>query len=153
MDEKDDDRTVARIFHEVGVLKKDLIPILKMTLGTGKKGDRIALACGASPLASRLDLLSPRADSRSPTVELIGAMTWPINVAEELRDAQLLGELKQSMDYTTLIQAQRSYKAAILKDNVLKHMMIILANSLSKSRRCVSSPSSLSTPRCARASS
>ncbi|GAA5906718.1 hypothetical protein JCM8208_006366 [Rhodotorula glutinis] len=113
MDEKDDDRTVARIFHEVGVLKKDLIPILKMTLGTGKKGDRIALAC----------------------VELIGAMTWPINVAEELRDAQLLGELKQSMDYTTLIQAQRSYKAAILKDNVLKHMMIILANSLSKSRR------------------
>jgi len=47
MDEKDDDRTVARIFHEVGVLKKDLIPILKMTLGTGAKGDRIALACGA----------------------------------------------------------------------------------------------------------
>ncbi|TNY24515.1 timeless protein-domain-containing protein [Rhodotorula diobovata] len=113
MDEKDDDRTVARIFHEVGVLKKDLIPILKMTLGTGAKGDRIALAC----------------------VELIGAMTWPINVAEELRDAQLLGELKQSMDYTTLIAAQRSYKAAILKENVLKHMMIILANSLSKSRR------------------
>jgi len=64
-------------------------------------------------------------------------MTWPINVAEELRDAQLLGELKQSMDYTTLIAAQRSYKAAILKENVLKHMMIILANSLSKSRRCV----------------
>ncbi|GAA6000092.1 Tof1p [Rhodotorula paludigena] len=113
MDEKDDDRTVARIFHEVGVLAKDLIPILKMTLGTGNKGDRIALAC----------------------VELIGAMTWPINVAEELRDAQLLGELKQSMDYTTLIAAQRSYKAAILKEKVLKHMMIILANSLSKNRR------------------
>ncbi|BGP38765.1 Topoisomerase 1-associated factor 1 [Rhodotorula kratochvilovae] len=115
MDEKDDDRTVARIFHEVGVLQKDLLPILRMTLGTGAKGDRIALAC----------------------VELIGAMTWPINVAEELRDAQLLGELKQGMDYATLIRAQRSYKAAILKKKtgVLKHMMIILANSLSKSRR------------------
>ncbi|GAA5969681.1 hypothetical protein JCM11641_008004 [Rhodosporidiobolus odoratus] len=115
MDEKDDDRTVARIFHEVGVLKKDLLPILKTTLGQGAKGDRIALAC----------------------VELMGAMTWPINVAEELRDAQILGELKQNMDYTTLIDAQMSYKAAIVhrKDGVLKHMMIILANSLSKSRR------------------
>ncbi|GAA6001966.1 hypothetical protein JCM10207_003015 [Rhodosporidiobolus poonsookiae] len=115
MDEKDDDRTVARIFHEVGVLKKDLIPILKTTLGQGARGDRIALAC----------------------VELMGAMTWPINVAEELRDAQLLGELKQGMDYTTLIAAQRSYKAAIIhrKDGVLKHMMVILANSLSKGRR------------------
>ncbi|GAA6027789.1 hypothetical protein JCM8097_001720 [Rhodosporidiobolus ruineniae] len=115
LDEKDDDRTVARIFHEVGVLKKDLLPILKTTLGGGAKKDRIALAC----------------------VELIGAMTWPINVAEELRDAQLLGELKASMDYSTLISAQRSYKAAVIhpKEGVLKHMMIILAGSLSKSRR------------------
>lgn len=47
MDEKDDDRTVARIFHEIGVLKTDLIPILKTTLGSGAKGDRIALACGS----------------------------------------------------------------------------------------------------------
>jgi len=46
MDEKDDDRTVARIFYEVGVLERDLIPILFTTLGTGPKGDRIALACG-----------------------------------------------------------------------------------------------------------
>lgn len=47
MDEKDDDRTVARIFHEVGVLRNDLIPILLSTLGTSTKGDRIALAAGA----------------------------------------------------------------------------------------------------------
>ncbi|BGP23540.1 replication fork protection complex subunit Tof1/Swi1 [Rhodotorula toruloides] len=113
MDEKDDDRTVARIFHEIGVLKTDLIPILKTTLGTGAKGDRIALAC----------------------VELIGAMTWPINVAEELRDAQLLGELKQSRDFTTLIDAQRGYKASIIKEGVLRHMMSILAGSLQKGRR------------------
>lgn len=51
MDEKDDDRTVARIFAEIGVLKNDLIPILLTTLGTGAKGDRIALACGESRLA------------------------------------------------------------------------------------------------------
>lgn len=49
MDDKDDDRTVSRIFHEVGVLPNDLIPILLSTLGTGPKGDRIALACGQFP--------------------------------------------------------------------------------------------------------
>ncbi|GAA5975641.1 hypothetical protein JCM10908_005228 [Rhodotorula pacifica] len=113
MDEKDDDRTVARIFYEVGVLSSDLIPILKTTLGSGAKGDRIALAC----------------------VELMGAMTWPIDVAQELRDAKLLGGLKAGMDYATLIAAQRSYKAAILKEGVLRHMMVILASSLQKSRR------------------
>ncbi|CEQ41477.1 SPOSA6832_03222, partial [Sporobolomyces salmonicolor] len=115
MDEKDDDRTVARIFHEVGVLKKDLIPILMSTLGTGAKEDRIALAC----------------------VELIGAMTWPINVAEELRDAQLLGELKQTIDYSTLLNAQLSYKSEILRSGALRQMHIILGNSLAKNRRCV----------------
>jgi replication fork protection complex subunit Tof1/Swi1 len=47
MDEKDDDRTVARIFRDVGLLKNDLIPILLTTLGTSAKGDRIALACGS----------------------------------------------------------------------------------------------------------
>ncbi|GAA6062112.1 hypothetical protein JCM10212_000866 [Sporobolomyces blumeae] len=113
MDEKDDDRTVARIFHEVGLLKKDLLPILSTTLGTGAKGDRIALAC----------------------VELIGALTWPINVAEELRDAQLLGELNSPVDYTTLTNAQLSYKAEVLKAGALRHMNVILGNSLSKSRR------------------
>lgn len=46
LDEKDADRTVARIFFEVGILKNDLIPILTSTLGTSEKGDRIALACG-----------------------------------------------------------------------------------------------------------
>lgn len=58
MDEKDDDRTVARIFHEIGVLKTDLMPILKTTLGTGAKGDRIALACGPSPRASQSSMTS-----------------------------------------------------------------------------------------------
>lgn len=73
----------------------------------------------------------------SNAVELIGAMTWPINVAEELRDAQLLGELKQSRDFTTLIDAQRGYKASIIKEGVLRHMMSILAGSLQKGRRYV----------------
>ena len=134
MDEKDDDRTVARIFHEVGVLKKDLLPILSTTLGTGAKGDRIALACGmySFPFLSFLDWPDARCGT---SVELIGAMTWPINVAEELRDAQLLGELKQSIDYTTLTNAQLSYKADILRNGSLRQMMNILGNSLGKNRR------------------
>lgn len=64
-------------------------------------------------------------------------MTWPINVAEELKDAQILGELKQSVDYTTLTNAQLSYKGAILRSGSLRQMMRILANSLEKSRRLV----------------
>lgn len=135
MDERDDDRTVARIFHDVGLLKNDLIPILLTTLGTSAKGDRIALACGEwSPclLSSRslkLTLLSIH------TVELIGAMTWPINVAEELRDAQLLDELRKSIDYTSLISAQLSYKAIILRTGALRAMFQLMSPALTKTRR------------------
>ena len=69
MDEKDDDRTVARIFHDVGLLKNDLIPILLMTLGTSVKGDRIALACGSSspPLSFRAQLTDWRMSTDSGT--------------------------------------------------------------------------------------
>lgn len=52
LDENDDDRTVARIFHEVGLLKNDLIPIMKVKINEDAKGARIALACGMSPLLS-----------------------------------------------------------------------------------------------------
>ncbi|KAI5476063.1 hypothetical protein MNV49_000435 [Pseudohyphozyma bogoriensis] len=113
MDEKDDDRTVSRIFYEVGVLKNDLIPILLSTLNTSKKGDRIALAC----------------------VELMGAMTWPINVMDELLDAKAQDELVASMDYYTLITAQLSYKAAILQSGALRAMFQLMSPSLGKNRR------------------
>lgn len=45
-DDTDDERTVARIFWEVRVLQKDLVPILLETAGKGKVEDRCALACG-----------------------------------------------------------------------------------------------------------
>ncbi|KAM0754978.1 timeless-domain-containing protein [Meredithblackwellia eburnea MCA 4105] len=113
MDEKDEDRTVARIFFEVGLLKNELIPILLSTLGTSPKGDRIALAC----------------------VELMGAMTWPINVVEELRDAQEIDQLTRTIDYTSLISAQMSYKAAILRTGSLRAMFQLMSPSLSKTQR------------------
>lgn len=47
-DDTDDERTVARIFWEVRVLQKDLVPILLETAGKGNVEDRCALACGMS---------------------------------------------------------------------------------------------------------
>lgn len=65
----------------------------------------------------------------------MGAMTWPINVAEELRDAQLLDTLKKSIDYNSLILAQLSYKAAILRSGALRAMFTLMSPSLMKSRK------------------
>lgn len=48
MDDDDDERNVARIFAETNVLANDLLPIMQSTLGTGSRGNKIALACGQS---------------------------------------------------------------------------------------------------------
>ncbi|KAK4058290.1 Topoisomerase 1-associated factor 1 [Microbotryomycetes sp. JL221] len=112
MDDKDDDRTVARIFFDVGVLNNDLIPILLTTLGTSTKGDRIALA-----------------------FELMAAMTWPINAHEEILEAKSQGELQASRDYHTLLNAQRQYKNSILRTGCLRAIFQLMSPSLAKSRR------------------
>lgn len=65
----------------------------------------------------------------------MGAMTWPIDVAEELRDAKILDELKKSSDYTSLITAQMSYKATILRTGTLAAMFQLMSPCLTKSRR------------------
>ncbi|KAK4051924.1 Topoisomerase 1-associated factor 1 [Microbotryomycetes sp. JL201] len=112
MDDKDEDRTVARIFYDVGLLNNDLIPILLTTLGTSAKGDRIALA-----------------------FELMAAMTWPINVAEELQDAKSRGELQDPRNYASLMNAQRQYKASLLRTGCLRAIFQLMSPSLTKSRR------------------
>lgn len=135
LDDNDDDRTVARIFHQVGLLKNDLIPILLSTLGTSQKGDRIALACGSLffPLSSFNPF--PRADPLHSAAELIGAMTWPINVTSELNAAQAEDTLEKSTDYTSLIAAQLSYKATILQTGALRPLLRLMTPSLEKTRR------------------
>lgn len=72
-------------------------------------------------------------------VELIGAMTWPINVIEELQDAKASDELKASMDYHGLIDSQLSYKFAIIRAGALRAMFQLMTPSLTKSRRCAPS--------------
>jgi replication fork protection complex subunit Tof1/Swi1 len=60
-------------------------------------------------------------------------MTWPIDVAEELQE--LDDELDAKTDYTTLLHAQLSYKAALLQPSVLKSLLNIMTPSLAKNRR------------------
>ncbi|KAG9047150.1 Topoisomerase 1-associated factor 1 [Tulasnella sp. UAMH 9824] len=110
-DDTDDERTVARILYETRVFQRDLVPILLATAGAGKVEDKCALACA----------------------DLITAMTWPIDVAEELKE--LDDEIDGKTDYTTLIEAQRSYKAAMLRPGAIAALFSIMVPPLAKSKQ------------------
>ncbi|KAF5339101.1 hypothetical protein D9611_011155 [Ephemerocybe angulata] len=107
-DDVDDDRTVARIFYETRLLPNDLIPILLQTAGRGLVTDKRAIGC----------------------VDLMTAMTWPIDVAEELKE--LDEELDRAADYTQLIAAHLAYKACLLKPGVMKALFAIMLPPLAK---------------------
>ncbi|KAF8893088.1 timeless protein-domain-containing protein [Infundibulicybe gibba] len=107
-DDTDDERTVARIFWETRVLPNDLIPILLETAGKGLVEDKRAIACA----------------------DLMTAMTWPIDMAEELKE--LDEELDKGTDYTQLLTSHLHYKAALLKPGVLQALFGIILPPLSK---------------------
>ncbi|KAI0634374.1 timeless-domain-containing protein [Trametes polyzona] len=100
-DDTDDDRTVARIFWSTGLLPNDLVPILLETAGKGLVEDKRAIAC----------------------VDLMTAMTWPIDLAEELKE--LDDEYDRGTDYTQLLLAHLNYKAALLRPGVLQALLAI----------------------------
>ncbi|KAK7682773.1 hypothetical protein QCA50_014156 [Cerrena zonata] len=106
-DDTDDERTVARIFWETRLLPNDLIPILLETAGKGHFEDKRAIACA----------------------DLMTAMTWPIDLAEELREIE---EMDERTDYTQLLQAHLAYKAALLKPGVMQALFGIMLSCLSK---------------------
>jgi replication fork protection complex subunit TIMELESS/Tof1/Swi1 len=60
-------------------------------------------------------------------------MTWPIDVAEELKE--LDEEVDVGTDYTLLLRAQLSYKAELLRPDVLKAFLAIIAPPMAKSKR------------------
>ena len=95
-DDTDDERTVARIFWETRVLPNDLVPILLETAGKGVFDDKHAIAC----------------------MDLMTAMTWPIDMAEELKE--LDEEFDKGTDYTQLLQSHLHYKAALLRPGVME---------------------------------
>lgn len=107
-DDTDDDRTVARIFWETRVLSKDLVPILMVTAGQGLVEDKRAIA----------------------SVDLMTAMTWPIDIAEELKE--LDDVLDKTADYTQLLDSHLAYKAALLKPGVMKALFNIMLPPLAK---------------------
>lgn len=107
-DDTDDERTVARVFWETRVLPNDLVPILLATAGKGFVEDKRAISCA----------------------DLMTAMTWPIDMAEELKE--LDEELDKGTDYTQLLQSHLHYKAALLKPGIIQALFGIMLPPLSK---------------------
>ncbi|KAG1818982.1 timeless protein-domain-containing protein [Suillus subaureus] len=107
-DDTDDERTVARIFWETRVLPNDLVPILLATAGKGLVEDKRAIACA----------------------DLMTAMTWPIDMAEELQE--LDEELDKGTDYTQLMFSHLNYKAALLTPGVMQALFGIVLPPISK---------------------
>ncbi|KAJ7075414.1 timeless protein-domain-containing protein [Mycena belliarum] len=105
-DDTDDERTVARIFWEKRVLSNDLIPILLLTAGAGQVEDKRAISCA----------------------DLISAMTWPIDMAEELAEL----DPGERADFTQLRQSHQHYKAAILQPTVMSALFGLLLPPLAK---------------------
>lgn len=63
-------------------------------------------------------------------------MTWPIDVVEELREADMQDEKPEGqIDYSSLLAAHLAYKAAILRTNSLNALFRLLLPSLEKDRR------------------
>ena len=107
-DETDDERTVARILWSSRVLPNDLVPVILETAGKGHVEDKRAVACA----------------------DLVTAMTWPIDLAEELKE--LDEELDRRADYTQLVQSHLHYKAALLGPGVLQALFSIVLPCLAR---------------------
>jgi replication fork protection complex subunit Tof1/Swi1 len=107
-DDTDDERTVARILWASRVLPNDLVPIILETAGKGHVEDKRAIAC----------------------TDLITAMTWPIDLAEELKE--LDEEFDRGSDYTQLVQSHLHYKAALLGPGVLQALFSIVLPCLAR---------------------
>ena len=109
-DDTDDDRTVARIFWETRVLPKDLVPILlELANNRGLVEDKKVIA----------------------VADLCCAMTWPIDMAEELKE--LDEEFDRGTDYTQLMQSHLAYKQALLRPGVMQALFNIMLLPLAKS--------------------
>ncbi|KZT08354.1 timeless-domain-containing protein [Laetiporus sulphureus 93-53] len=110
-DDTDDDRTVARIFWETRLLPNDLIPIILETAGKGHLEDKCAIACA----------------------DLMTAMTWPIDLAEELKELDEVYD--KAVDYTQLLISHLYYKAALLRPGVMPALFGIVLPCLAKDEK------------------
>ncbi|KAK8843979.1 hypothetical protein IAR55_006771 [Kwoniella newhampshirensis] len=110
-DDEDDERTVARCMYRSGLMR-ELVAILVECTERGDWGRKVALvAC-----------------------DLIAALTWPIDVASELKEME--DEPDVVTDYASLLRAQVEYKALILQTNgSLRCLLALMLPSLAKPRK------------------
>ncbi|KAI5453378.1 Topoisomerase 1-associated factor 1 [Naganishia albida] len=117
-DDTDDERTVFRCFHRCH-LARELVALIEECVGRGDHERKIALAA----------------------TDLLAALTWPIDVAQELKE---LAEDDADVvtDYASLLRAQVEYKMLLLKSNTLLRVMQLvipcLARGIEKDKRIVS---------------
>lgn len=62
-------------------------------------------------------------------------MTWPIDVAEELKE--LDEDREPATDYTILLRAQLAYKASLLQPGALSALVAIMTPALAKTKRYI----------------
>ncbi|WWC91099.1 uncharacterized protein L201_006040 [Kwoniella dendrophila CBS 6074] len=110
-DDEDDERTVARCMAKSGLMR-ELVALLVECTDRGDWGRKVALlAC-----------------------DLIAALTWPIDVASELKEME--DEPNVVTDYATLLRAQLEYKAIILQTSgPLRCLLALMLPSLAKPRK------------------
>ncbi|KAK4685899.1 replication fork protection complex subunit TIMELESS/Tof1/Swi1, partial [Tremellales sp. Uapishka_1] len=110
-DDSDDERTVARCMAKAGLMK-ELISLLVECTDRGEWGRKVALI----------------------SCDLIAALTWPIDVQQELKEMQ--DEPGMVTDYASLLRAQLEYKAMILQSNApLRCLLALMLPSLAKPRK------------------
>lgn len=97
---------------ECGLFGNDLLPILKISAESGAKGFKTAIA----------------------TINLMLLMTWPVNVAEELRDAALTDQDLSKVDYAGLQAILRTYKTAVIRAKAVQHIFAVLVQVLEKKK-------------------
>ena len=101
-DDTDDERTVARCMARAGLMK-ELIALLTECTDRGEWGKKVALvACALRPDEGG------RGEKLMGIGDLIAALTWPIDVQQELKEME--DEPDAVTDYASLLRAQREYK-------------------------------------------
>ncbi|BEI92678.1 uncharacterized protein CcaverHIS019_0503060 [Cutaneotrichosporon cavernicola] len=109
-DDADDDRTVARCMYQANLMK-ELIGLVGEVYNRGEWGRKVALmAC-----------------------DLIAALTWPIDVAAELKELQDEGPVVT--DYASLLRAQVEYKSQILQSDTLRCVLSLMLPCFGRERR------------------
>ncbi|WOO84917.1 Topoisomerase 1-associated factor 1 [Vanrija pseudolonga] len=109
-DDTDDERTVARCMAKAGLMK-ELVALVKEVTDRGEWGRKISLM----------------------SCDLIAALTWPIDVAKELKEMEEEGPVVT--DYASLLRAQVEYKAQLLQGDTLRYIMRLLTLSFAKQGR------------------